>query len=204
MKKVDLHIHTVPTIKDANFTFDMDKMQLYVQTLKLDAIAITNHNLFDKNQFDEIKNKLNITVFPGIEVDLENGHIIVIADADSLDKFDDQCNLLKEKIVDNKSVITYDEFISIFTNYEEYLLVPHYKKKPAMQQSILKKFGKNITCGEVDNIKKFCVLKKQQDDLVPLLSSDVRIKKDLENFPTRFTFLDINDTSLKSIKYAFF
>ena len=199
MKKVDLHIHTVPTIKDANFTFDMDKMQLYVQTLKLDAIAITNHNLFDKNQFDEIKNKLNITVFPGIEVDLENGHIIVIADADSLDKFDDQCNLLKEKIVDNKSVITYDEFISIFTNYEEYLLVPHYKKKPAMQQSILKKFGKNITCGEVDNIKKFCVLKKQQDDLVPLLSSDVRIKKDLENFPTRFTFLDINDTSLKVI-----
>lgn len=202
MKKVDLHIHTVPTIKDANFTFDIDKIQLYVQTLKLDAIAITNHNLFDKNQFDEIKNKLNITVFPGVEVDLENGHIIVIADVDSLDKFDDQCNLLKEKIVDNKSVITYDEFISIFTNYEEYLLVPHYKKKPAMQQSILKKFGKNITCGEVDNIKKFCVLKKQQDDLVPLLSSDVRIKKDLENLPTRFTFLDINDTSLKSIKYA--
>ncbi len=202
MKKVDLHIHTVPSIKDANFTFDIDKMRLYVQTLKLDAIAITNHNLFDKNQFDEIKNELNITVFPGVEVDLENGHIIIIADVDSLDKFDDQCNLLKEKIVDNKSVITYDEFISIFTNYEEYLLVPHYKKKPAMQQSILKKFGKNITCGEVDNIKKFCVLKKQQDDLVPLLSSDVRIKKDLENFPTRFTFLDINDTSLKSIKYA--
>lgn len=202
MKKVDLHIHTVPSIKDANFTFDIDKMRLYVQTLKLDAIAITNHNLFDKNQFDEIKNELNITVFPGVEVDLENGHIIVIADVDSLDEFDDQCNLLKEKIVDNKSVITYDEFISIFTNYEEYLLVPHYKKKPAMQQSILKKFGKNITCGEVDNIKKFCVLKKQQDDLVPLLSSDVRIKKDLENFPTRFTFLDINDTSLKSIKYA--
>ena len=113
MKKVDLHIHTVPSIKDANFTFDIDKMRLYVQTLKLDAIAITNHNLFDKNQFDEIKNELNITVFPGVEVDLENGHIIIIADVDSLDKFDDQCNLLKEKIVDNKSVITYDEFISI-------------------------------------------------------------------------------------------
>ncbi len=202
MKKVDLHIHTVPTIKDTNFTFDIDKMQLYVQTLKLDAIAITNHNLFDKNQFDEIKNKLDITVLPGIEVDLENGHIIVIADVDKLDTFEEQCNLLKEKILDNKAFITYDEFISIFTNYEEYLLVPHYKKKPAMQQNILKKFGKNITCGEVDNIKKFCVLKKQQDDLVPILSSDLRVKKDLENFPTRFTFLDINDTSLKSIKYA--
>ncbi len=202
MKRVDLHIHTVPTIKDSSFTFDIDKMTLYVQTLNLDAIAITNHNIFDKNQFEEINDKLKITVFPGVEVDLENGHLLVISNADKLDKFDEQCKLLKEKIDDNKSYITYDEFINIFDNYEEYLLIPHYKKKPAIQQSILKKFGKNITCGEVDNIKKFCVLKKQQDELVPILSSDIRIKKDLKTFPTRFTFLDINDTSLKSIKYA--
>lgn len=71
-----------------------------------------------------------------------------------------------------------------------------------MQQQIIKKFGKNITCGEVDSIKKFCTLKKQEDDLVPILSSDVRIKKDLDIFPTRHTFLDIDDTTLKSIKYG--
>lgn len=82
MKKVDLHIHTIPTIKDANFTFDMDKIQLYIKTLKLDAIAITNHNIFDRNQFEEIREKLDITVFAGIEVDLENGHIIVISDGE--------------------------------------------------------------------------------------------------------------------------
>lgn len=70
MKKVDWHIHTVPTIKDSTFTFDIDKMQLYVQTLKLDAIAITNHNIFDKSQFEKIKEKINITVFPGVEVDI--------------------------------------------------------------------------------------------------------------------------------------
>ena len=63
MKKVDLHIHTIPTTKDASFTFDMDKIQLYIKTLKLDAIAITNHNLFDRNQFEEIREKLDITVF---------------------------------------------------------------------------------------------------------------------------------------------
>lgn len=202
MKKVDLHIHTVPTIKDSTFTFDINKMQLYVQTLKLDAIAITNHNKFDKNQYEKIKEKLNITVFPGVEVDIENAHMIVITDEKNIDKLDEQCQQLEEKIQDNKSYITYDEFVKIFTNYEEYLLIPHYKKKPVVQTNILKKFGSNITCGEVDNIKKFCVLKKQIDDLVPILSSDVRINKDLENFPTRFTFLDINDTSLKAIKYA--
>lgn len=202
MKKVDLHIHTIATAKDADFTFDMDKMQLYVQISKLDAIAITNHNMFDKEQFNNIKEKLNITVFPGVEVDIENAHMIVITDESDLDIFVEQCNQLKEKMEDGRQFISFDEFISIFNNYEQYLLIPHYKKKPALQQQIIKKFGKNIICGEVDSIKKFCKLKKQEDDLVPILSSDVRIKKDLDVFPTRHTFLDIDDTTLKSVKYA--
>lgn len=202
MKKVDLHIHTIATDKDVDFTFDLDKMQLYVQISKLDAIAITNHNMFDKEQFNSIKEKLNITVFPGAEVDIENAHVIVIADESDLDIFAEQCNQLKEKMEDGRQFISYDEFIGIFNNYEQYLLIPHYKKKPALQQQIIKKFGKNITCGEVDSIKKFCTLKKQEDDLVPILSSDVRIKKDLDVFPTRYTFLDIDDTTLKSVKYG--
>lgn len=202
MKKIDLHIHTIATAKDADFTFDIDKMQLYVQISKLDAIAITNHNMFDKEQFNSIKEKLNITVFPGVEVDIENAHVIVIADESDLDIFAEQCNQLKEKMEDGRQFISYDEFINIFNNYEQYLLIPHYKKKPALQQQIIKKFGKNITCGEVDSIKKFCTLKKQEDDLAPILSSDVRIKKDLDVFPTRHTFLDIDDTTLKSVKYG--
>ena len=202
MKKVDLHIHTIATSKDSDFVFDIDKMQLYVQISKLDAIAITNHNMFDKEQFNSIKEKLNISIFPGVEVDLENAHMIVITDGSDLDNFCEQCNQLKEKMEDGRKFISYDEFITIFSNYEQYLLIPHYKKKPALQQQIIKKFGKNITCGEVDSVKKFCTLKKQEDDLVPILSSDVRIKKDLDIFPTRHTFLDIDDTTLKSIKYG--
>lgn len=202
MKKIDLHIHTIATDKDSDFTFDIDKMQLYVQISKLDAIAITNHNMFDKDQFNSIKEKLNITVFPGVEVDIENAHMIVITDESNLDIFVEQCNQLKEKMEDGRQFISYDEFINIFNNYEQYLLIPHYKKKPTLQQQIIRKFGKNITCGEVDSIKKFCTLKKQEDDLVPILSSDVRIKKDLDVFPTRHTFLDIDDTTLKSVKYG--
>ena len=202
MKKIDLHVHTMATSKDSDFVFDIDKMQLYVQISKLDAIAITNHNMFDKEQFNSIKEKMNISVFPGVEVDVENAHMIVITDESDLDNFCEQCNQLKEKMEDGRKFISYDEFITIFSNYEQYLLIPHYKKKPALQQQIIKKFGKNITCGEVDSVKKFCTLKKQEDDLVPILSSDVRIKKDLDIFPTRHTFLDIDDTTLKSIKYG--
>ena len=66
MKKIDLHVHTIATSKDSDFVFDIDKMQLYVQISKLDAIAITNHNMFDKEQFNSIKEKLNI-IIPGVK-----------------------------------------------------------------------------------------------------------------------------------------
>jgi predicted metal-dependent phosphoesterase TrpH len=79
MKKIDLHIHTVPTISDAAFTFDMNKLKEYVGECKLDAIAITNHNMFDLDQFNQISNLLTIPVFPGIEIDLESGHMLLLA-----------------------------------------------------------------------------------------------------------------------------
>ena len=98
MKKVDLHVHTIATQKDSDFVFDLDKILLYVETSKLDAIAITNHNIFDREQFNSIKEKLNISVLPGVEVDIENAHMIVITDESYLNNFCEQCNLLKEKM----------------------------------------------------------------------------------------------------------
>lgn len=202
MKKVDLHVHTLASDLDANFEFDMDKMKEYVKISKLDAIAITNHNIFDIEQYKEIKENLNICVFPGVEVNLEDAHIIIITEEKYLEVFCSQIENLKEKMKDGRKYISYDEFIRIFNNYQQYLLIPHYKKHPALQQQIIKKFKKNIVCGEVDSVKKFLTLKKKDNDLVPILSSDVRIKRDLEDYPIRQTYIDINEISLKSIKYA--
>lgn len=51
MKKIDLHIHTISTVSDHAFDFSMNALLQYVNTAKLDAIAITNHNIFDVEQF---------------------------------------------------------------------------------------------------------------------------------------------------------
>lgn len=50
MKKLDLHIHTIKTISDGDFCFSLDKLRDYVQNLNIDAIAITNHNVFKIEQ----------------------------------------------------------------------------------------------------------------------------------------------------------
>ena len=59
-QKIDLHIHTVQSVSDHPFDFSIDSLESYVINRKIDCIAITNHNLFDKKQFDMIKEKINI------------------------------------------------------------------------------------------------------------------------------------------------
>jgi predicted metal-dependent phosphoesterase TrpH len=68
MKKIDLHTHTISTVSDSDFDFDLSKVSEYVDRLKIDALAITNHNVFNMKQYSEIKKSLTIPVFPGIEI----------------------------------------------------------------------------------------------------------------------------------------
>ena len=88
MKKVDLHIHTVATVSDHYFEFSMDTLQSYVECKELDAIAVTNHNLFDRKQYEEICEKISVPVFPGIEIDVEEGQLLLITSPDDLDDFE--------------------------------------------------------------------------------------------------------------------
>ncbi len=49
MKKIDLHIHTVKTNTDNDFTFSLEAFKRYVTEGCLDAVAVTNHNIFVEN-----------------------------------------------------------------------------------------------------------------------------------------------------------
>lgn len=96
MKKCDLHVHTISTISDRAFTFSLDSISDYVEKNNIDAIAITNHNLFNRSQYEQIKKSIEIKVFPGIEVDIENGHLLVITDESDVEDFVERCNKVFE------------------------------------------------------------------------------------------------------------
>lgn len=201
MKKIDFHIHTVPTKSDPTFEFSLDKLKNYIQTLDLDCIAITNHNLFNRENFDLIQRDCGIVVFPGIEVDIENCHILAIASSDYLDDFENECKNL-EKIISIKSSISFEEFVEIFKNFRKYLIIPHYKKEPAISSTLLKKFADNIFIGEVSSAKKWFSTIKKENELIPVIFSDVRITEELNEYPTNITFIQCEDVSLTSIKIA--
>ena len=203
MKKIDLHIHTIATRKDSNFVFSIDKLIEYVNSKKLDAIAITNHNCFDSIQFKQIKSKLRCVVFPGVEIDIESGHLLLIGNPDfDLDDFTSKCRKLEYLNTDVESSISFDDFNKIFTDLSKYLLIPHYKKDPALTDEIIDKFGMNISSGEVSNPKKFTVQLKSENRLVPVMFSDIRICNELPDFPFKQTYLQLDELTLNSLKYT--
>ncbi|MEO6174033.1 MAG: histidinol-phosphatase [Flavobacterium circumlabens] len=202
MKKIDLHTHTISTISDYAFDFDLSKVTEYVDKLKIDALAITNHNVFDMKQYNEIRNSLKIPVFPGIEIDLEGGHLLLITDIDEFEisNFDEKCKKVSEIIKTNTDTLTLTELNNIFPELNKYILIPHYDKSPSIKQETIIALKPHITSGEVASIPKFKRLLKEQNGLVPVLFSDMRFKSDLKDFSTRHTFVDLKDISFAGIK----
>lgn len=201
MKKIDLHIHTVKSISDADFNFSLIRLQEYVNAMNIDCIAITNHNLFDITQFREITTLLNnIVVFPGIEINLCGGHLLLISDSSNLEEFSKRADCVKNKITLATDSLSYEEFINIYPDYEKYLLIPHYDKTPSLSFETIKLFGDNIFTGEVSSPKKFIYAIKR-NEIVPVLFSDCRLEA-LTTFSSKQTFLDIGDITLIALKAA--
>lgn len=200
MKKIDLHIHTVPTFSDSHFTYSLETFERYVSESELDAVAVTNHDMFDLEQYKEINEALDITVFPGIEVNLEMGHVLIISEEAALQEFDACTARISQLIRQSGDKVTFDQLVEIFGDLENYLVIPHYEKKPPIMGEVLDKIKPFISAGEVDSVKKFVRVIKDPGDITPVLFSDMRIKEGVEKFPTRQTFIDCGDITLDSIK----
>jgi len=201
MKKIDLHIHTKASqYCDNTFDFCLPKLEEYVKKLSIDCIAITNHNLFDLEQFSQITNKLEITVLPGIEIDIESGHLLLISENSDIDDFESKCRKIENLIQSKSDYITVQQLNEVFIDLSKYLLVPHYDKNPVLRTEIIEQLKPHITSGEVSSAKKFKYCIKDSNSLIPVLFSDLRVKEQMTDFSPRQTFIDVDDTSLKAIK----
>lgn len=93
----------------------------------LQVIAITNHNHFNKDQFLDIQNKLSdIVVLPGVEIDIENSHLLLVGNVDQVEEINYASGLLSNEIKSENDCISFDKFIEIFPEYEKYLLIDYY------------------------------------------------------------------------------
>lgn len=182
--KIDLHIHTIKNelLDDQTFEPDVAKIKKYVEICSLEAIAITNHNIFDKEQFLQIQKMLAgmCLVLPGVEVSLSTGHILVIGSPseetyEALKRIVEQ---IEDDHPDKNYGMSFEKFNDLVTG-KGFLLIPHYRKPKKLTLEQIKQIKEQVYVGEVGSSKQFCDLKKSKDELVPVRFSDIRISKAL-------------------------
>ncbi|MEQ8750977.1 MAG: histidinol-phosphatase [Amphiplicatus sp.] len=200
MKKIDFHIHTVQSNLDSGFTFCLDTLRAYIEGAGLECIAITNHNLFDRVQFDAIVAGIDVPVFPGVEIDVEGAQLLLIGDGGDLDDFERKCARVSGLCAKKGDSINVDQLEDVFGDLSGYILIPHYDKKPAIKEETLTRLGSLVTAGEVSSPKKFIYCIKTPERLVPVYFSDCRIREGLTTFSVRQTYIDCGDISFAAIK----
>lgn len=200
MLKIDLHLHTIATSSDSAFEFDLAKLQAYVSHASLDVIAITNHNVFDFKQFEDISKAVPALVLPGIEVDVEGCHILLIADPSRADKLSIASGKLAQRGTGPANPVSAAELAAIFESLADYLVIPHFDKKPSIRAATLAQLSAHITAGEVDSAKKFVRSAKDEQKLVPLLFSDARMSASLQRFPSRCTFVNCGEATFAALR----
>ena len=217
MKRIDLHIHTLRTKSDpANFDFDINELSECVKRAGLEAIAVTNHNAFDVENYNSICDALECVVFPGIEINVTTpgkyGHVLLIAPQDMISDFAEGASQISQLCSDQDSHISWDQVISIFPDISSYLVIPHYKKKkkldPQTIEEIRNKTG--IDALEVSNNKLW--LRESDNAQEPLVVfSDARpgFRIDEEDerpagarYAYGYTYIEIEELTVPAIKLA--
>ncbi len=134
--KIDIHVHTKKVKSGDAFTREITP-ERFGQIIKLTDVricAITNHNCFDKSQYNEIVRETSndVLVWPGIEIDVDEngnaGHLLVIVNPLNVDKFD----VVITSMLSKKSPDTFKIGISdIGKQFDplDAIYIPHYYNK---------------------------------------------------------------------------
>lgn len=207
VKKIDFHIHTIPSIKDSQFEFSMDWLKRYVNEAKLDAIAITNHDLFDNSNFKEISNHLKgIDVYPGIELTLDIGHVNIVfpkEDANNLESFS---NKLKDIHTTQNDCITSADLCNMLSCWRNGIYIFDLGKSKDVKH-IPTELKDVVSVGGVSNQFKFHVIKNNLEKLTPCLFSDAHAteqesnsRNDIEKLKDKNTYLQLDSCRFEDIK----
>lgn len=142
--KIDLHCHTLATKQGdgegRNVSVELFKQKIADADVKI--IAITNHNVFDKTQYDLFSNAVSdyCQVWPGIEIDIDGKtkkyHLIVVANPENVELFSTKVNeLFKGKNIESCKLKVEDVYAKL--NDCDVIYIPHMHKKPEISQEDL-------------------------------------------------------------------
>ncbi len=145
--KIDIHTHTKKCKSGDAPTREIspENFRKAILSTEVKIIAITNHNVFDLNQYKAIEASLGeeAQVWPGIELDIHEsglkGHLLVIVSPKQAKLFSETIDELTKDSSPDSFTATITEVLEKFDSFKP-VYVAHYKqKKPNLSDDTLEK-----------------------------------------------------------------
>ena len=143
--KIDIHTHTKKCKSGDAPTREINAEDFcdVLASTDVGIIAITNHNVFDLSQFQQIGSLIDgdVQVWPGVELDVVDGdggrgHLLVIVSPKLATEFNSAVSQITENSTPDDFTATIAEVVSTFDDLKP-LYVAHYKKKPMVSDSAI-------------------------------------------------------------------
>ena len=152
--KIDLHCHTQEIkIGDKGRAIDAGTFSQKLQTAGVSIAAITNHNVFDIDQYREFAQEVgsSIMVWPGVELDIRGhygdeesfGHITVIVDPANAEEL---AAIITRKCTGdlNQFRMDIDEVLPLMSAIPRFFIACHHMKNPELSDADIRYLESNI------------------------------------------------------------
>lgn len=131
--KIDFHCHTKSVKKGETEKRNIDPKRFVekINDANVKIVAITNHNEFDRKQYEEFIKEANesFQIWPGIELDIKDdktkAHLIVISNPNCLDEFEISINNLIGDNDKSTFIANIEDVLNEFNN-KDVIYIGHY------------------------------------------------------------------------------
>ncbi|ACB85102.1 hypothetical protein [Natranaerobius thermophilus] len=150
--KIDIHAHTKKTKSGDSHKRNIDAtcFEEIIKATDVKILAITNHNHFDIEQYNEFVNKVKGTcqLWPGIELDIEEngrrGHLIVIVNPNNAQLLSNQIDELLLDTKEDDFAISISDTVHYFDQMDAIYIVHYYAKKPNLTDDDIEKLYTHV------------------------------------------------------------
>lgn len=146
--KIDLHCHTkkVKTGDSSGRNVNVELFKRKVEEADVRILAITNHNCFDLEQYENFKKAVRefCQIWPGIELDIHGekgrGHLIVIANPNNYQEFSNKIEDLIRGESPDKFLVDVQTVFEIVDDCDV-IYIPHFHKEPRLSDKDIDKLN---------------------------------------------------------------
>ena len=222
--KIDIHTHTkkIKQGDSENRNIDVIKFTEIIKETDVKILAITNHNHFDLDQYNEFKDSVDgiCQVWPGVEFDiLEEGrraHLITIVNPKKAKSFSQKVNEIIGSTSGDSFTISIDDVVKHFDKLDAIFIAHYHSKKPSLldkdieklinlvsnKKRVLKEASNSISAGIYINHGHNSIHGsdiQNWNEYVSLSKNLPELRLPVESFEQFCLLLDKDDTTIKTI-----